>query len=182
MFKRERNRFLLNNLSGPLSKKIIYLLFFGCTTWYVGFSQQGIEPVPPAVEAQNLSHWTTLTLSFSFLFPNPRDGEVQAHTGCRSKSIAFVLHTWCKSGSSEEAALRPCSLFFHKSAQSSRHLLHVCPHIRAEIWGEPCLSPNSRKAPTNLLPHWSASLMRTLCDFWMVTEGLAALSNPWLQK
>ena len=117
MFKRERNRFLLNNLSGPLSKKIIYLLFFGCTTWYVGLSQQGIKPVPPAVEAQNLSHWTTLTLSFSFLFPNPHDGEMQAHTGCRSKSIAFVLHTRCKSGSSEEAALWPCSLFLHSMIQ-----------------------------------------------------------------
>lgn len=105
MFKRERNRFLLNNLSGPLSKNIIYY-FFGCTTWYVELSQQGIEPMPPAVEVQNLSHWTTLTLSFSFFFPNPHGGgSAREHTGCCSEFIAFVLHTLCKKASSKEAEL-----------------------------------------------------------------------------
>lgn len=145
-------------------------------------SQQGIEPMPPAVEVQNLSHWTTLTLSFSFFFPNPHGGEVQEHTGCCSEFIAFVLHTLCKK---KKLSYGYAACFFtegYNSAHSSHHLLHVCPHIQAEILGEPCLFPNSRKAPTNLLPHWSTSLMRTLCNFWIVTEGMAALSNPWLKK
>ena len=28
--------------------------------WHVELAQPGIEPVPPALEAQNLNHWITM--------------------------------------------------------------------------------------------------------------------------
>ena len=33
-----------------------FFFFFGCPTWHVELSWPGIEPVPPAVEAQSLNH------------------------------------------------------------------------------------------------------------------------------
>ena len=36
-----------------------YLFLFCHTSWFVELPQPGIEPIPPAVEAQSLNHWTT---------------------------------------------------------------------------------------------------------------------------
>ena len=33
--------------------------FFGSTAWQAELPRSGIKPGPPAVEAQNLNHWTT---------------------------------------------------------------------------------------------------------------------------
>ena len=39
----------------PVPFSIFQILFFYCATRHTGW----IEPVPPAVEAQSLNHWTT---------------------------------------------------------------------------------------------------------------------------
>ena len=50
-----------------------FLKFFGCAMWHVGITvpQPGIEPMPPAVEAWNLNHWTAREVPkfFYFLIP-----------------------------------------------------------------------------------------------------------------
>ena len=35
------------------------IFFLHCTVWVILGPQAGIEPVPPAVDAQNLNQWTT---------------------------------------------------------------------------------------------------------------------------
>ena len=45
-------------------KKIIYL--FGHTTRHAKLPHPRIEPVPPAVEAQSLNHWTTREVPNAF--------------------------------------------------------------------------------------------------------------------
>ena len=38
----------------------IYIyIYIGCTAWLVELPGPGIEPLPPAVEAWHLNHWTT---------------------------------------------------------------------------------------------------------------------------
>ena len=44
----------------------LFVCFVGCcfvlTTQHVELPQPGIEPMPPALEAQSLNHWTTREL------------------------------------------------------------------------------------------------------------------------
>ena len=50
-----------------------FFQFFGCAMWHVGIivPQPGIEPMPPAVEAWSLNHWTAREVPkfFYFLIP-----------------------------------------------------------------------------------------------------------------
>ena len=47
----------------------VYFLFFGCTVQHVGswFLNQGSNPMPPALGAQSLNHWTTREVSLVFI-------------------------------------------------------------------------------------------------------------------
>ena len=39
--------------------EIVYQIFFLCSPWRIFIPWSGVEPLPPAVEAWSLNHWTT---------------------------------------------------------------------------------------------------------------------------
>ena len=53
----------------PFLKYYIFIYFWPChTVCGTSVLQPGIEPVPPALEAQSLNHWTTREVPMSVLF------------------------------------------------------------------------------------------------------------------
>ena len=48
-------------------RELLFLLnFLAVPTQHMELPQSGIEPTPPAVEIQNLNHWTTREVFFFF--------------------------------------------------------------------------------------------------------------------
>ena len=56
-------------ISSTFTFKILCLFVFWpcCTARGISVSQSGIEPMPHAVEAQNLNHWTAREVPYTFL-------------------------------------------------------------------------------------------------------------------
>ena len=64
-FQAIRNNAARSNL---FLKKYLFIVVFGHATWYLGLvPQPGIEPMTPALEARNLSHWTAREVLKSIL-------------------------------------------------------------------------------------------------------------------
>ena len=55
----------------------VFFLYFGCTAFWIVVSQLGIKPVPPAVEAWSLNHWTTRELLDAIVLI--RHGNAETH-------------------------------------------------------------------------------------------------------
>ena len=65
-----------------LKKQRTFFFFFGCAVRHVGalVLQPGIEPVPPAVEARSLNHWTAKEVPYClFDYSHPSSSEMVSH-------------------------------------------------------------------------------------------------------
>ena len=69
-----------------------FLFFFGCAARHVELPWPGIEPMPPAVEAQSLNHWTTREILY-FFFLNHKS----VHIFIPLFVPQSILFFWCLS-------------------------------------------------------------------------------------
>ena len=100
---------------------LFFFFFFGCTMWHVELPWPGIEPTPPAVEAQSLNHWTTWEALMGSFYNKQVD-----ENGTEQKEFTSVI-----------ASQRPCSIPVLPKYGSPNAIYVLNVHSNILNWGGP---------------------------------------------
>ena len=84
------------------ARELLFFLLFGHAVWYVELSQPGVQHKPPAVEVQNLNHWTIREVQRMAIFirvindgfseKQRREGTEDWSLGSLKKSTVWIEH------------------------------------------------------------------------------------------